>query len=35
MGRLIVEVDLNGREVDEVVADWVAKNETRWKAWLQ
>ena len=33
MSALIVDVDLNGREVDEVVAEWVEKNETRWKAW--
>ncbi len=35
MGKLIVDVDLNGREVDAVVADWVKDNEARWKAWLQ
>lgn len=34
MSALIVDVDLNGREVDEVVAEWIEKNETRWKAWL-
>ena len=35
MGQLIVEVDLNSRDVDEVVAEWIGKNESRWKAWLQ
>jgi len=35
MGKLIVDVDLNGREVDAVVADWIKDNEARWKAWLQ
>jgi glycine betaine/proline transport system substrate-binding protein len=35
MNALIVSVDLDGKTVDDVVADWVAKNEDRWKAWAQ
>jgi len=34
MSALIVDVDLNGRKVDEVVAEWIKNNETRWKKWL-
>ncbi len=34
MSALIVDVDLNGRKVDEVVAEWIEKNEARWKKWL-
>jgi glycine betaine/proline transport system substrate-binding protein len=35
MNALIVSVDLEGKTVDDVAADWVAKNEDRWKAWAQ
>jgi glycine betaine/proline transport system substrate-binding protein len=35
MGRLIDEVDNQGREVDEVVAEWLANNEGVWKAWTE
>ncbi len=35
MGALVVAVDLDGKKLDDVVADWVAKNESRWKAWVQ
>ena len=35
MGELIIEVDLKGRSVDEVVAEWMKNNESRWKAWIQ
>ena len=34
MGAMITEVDLNGQSVEQVVADWMAKNEPRWKAWI-
>ncbi len=33
MGAMITEVDLNGKSVDQVVADWMAANEETWKAW--
>lgn len=35
MGQLITEVDLNGKTVEAVVAEWMAANEPVWKAWLQ
>jgi len=35
MGAMVTEVDLNKRKVDDVVADWVAKNEDRWKKWIK
>jgi len=35
MGAMITAVDLDGKEVDAVVADWVAKNEARWKTWIE
>lgn len=31
---LILEVDQNGREVEEVVAAWMADNEAVWKPWV-
>jgi glycine betaine/proline transport system substrate-binding protein len=34
MSQMIVEVDLDGREIDAVVADWMAANEDRWKGWI-
>jgi glycine betaine/proline transport system substrate-binding protein len=27
-------VDLEGRKVDEVVADWMKANEDRWRQWI-
>jgi len=35
MGELIDRVDNHGREVDEVVREWLAKNESVWKAWTE
>ncbi len=35
MGAMVVDVDLNGKKVDEVVADWMAKNESRWSVWIK
>ncbi len=35
MNAMVGQVDLDGQEVDAVVADWVAKNEDRWKKWLE
>lgn len=34
MGALITEVDLDGKKVEEVVAAWIAANESRWQAWI-
>ena len=35
MGQLIVEVDLEGKTVEQAVADWMAANEATWSAWIQ
>ena len=35
MGAMVVAVDLEGKEVDAVVADWIANNEDRWKSWIE
>jgi len=35
MNAMITEVDINGKSVDDVVADWVAKNESRWQEWIK
>ena len=34
MGKMITAIDLDGKDLDAVVADWLATNESRWKAWL-
>lgn len=34
MGQMITEVDLNGKAIDAVVADWMAANEARWSTWI-
>jgi glycine betaine/proline transport system substrate-binding protein len=35
MGAMIAEVDLEGGNVEGVVADWMAKNEDRWSGWIK
>jgi glycine betaine/proline transport system substrate-binding protein len=35
MGAMIAEVDLEGGNVEGVVADWMAKNEDRWSGWIE
>ena len=32
--EMAFEIDVNGREVDEVVREWMAKNEDIWRAWI-
>jgi glycine betaine/proline transport system substrate-binding protein len=34
MGAMITEVDLNGKTIEAVVADWMAANEARWMGWI-
>lgn len=34
MGRLITQVDLDGKKVEDVVAAWVNANGDRWKSWI-
>lgn len=31
----ILEIDQNGRDLDEVVAEWIANNEDRWRPWIE
>jgi glycine betaine/proline transport system substrate-binding protein len=33
MGNLIAEVDLEGREVSEVVQEWLDANQATWQPW--
>jgi glycine betaine/proline transport system substrate-binding protein len=35
MNAMVAAVDLNGESVDDVVADWMTKNEARWSAWIE
>ena len=35
MGAMVSAVDLDGKKVADVVADWMGKNEDRWKKWIQ
>jgi glycine betaine/proline transport system substrate-binding protein len=35
MGAMITRVDLEGEKLDDVVADWMAKNKERWSGWIK
>ena len=35
MGAMVAAVDLDGKKVEDVVADWMAKNGDRWKGWIK
>ena len=35
MNAMVAQVDLDGKKVDDVVADWMTKNEDRWKKWVE
>jgi glycine betaine/proline transport system substrate-binding protein len=35
MGGMITEVDLDGKGIDAVVADWMGANEARWSEWIK
>ncbi|RST83827.1 ABC transporter [Aquibium carbonis] len=35
MGAMITEVDLDGKSVEAVVADWMGANEARWSEWIK
>jgi len=35
MGAMITQVDLDGKTVEAVVADWINKNEPRWSGWIK
>ena len=34
MSQMIVDVDLNGQKLEDVVAAWMNANQDRWKAWI-
>jgi glycine betaine/proline transport system substrate-binding protein len=34
MGEMIAKVDLEGKKVEDVVAEWMNNNEARWKGWI-
>ncbi|MGB3502740.1 MAG: ABC transporter substrate-binding protein [Mesorhizobium sp.] len=35
MGKMITEVDLNGKKIPDVVAQWMTDNEARWSEWIK
>jgi glycine betaine/proline transport system substrate-binding protein len=35
MNAMVAAADLDGKEVDAVVAEWLAANEDRWRAWIE
>jgi glycine betaine/proline transport system substrate-binding protein len=35
IGEMIGEVDLEGKDVDQVVEAWISKNKDRWKKWTE
>jgi glycine betaine/proline transport system substrate-binding protein len=35
MNAMVASVDLDGKKVEDVVADWMAKNADRWQKWIQ
>jgi len=35
MSAMVGEVDLNGRSVEDVVAEWMEKNKDRWSKWIE
>ena len=32
---MITKVDLDGKKVSEVVAEWMTANEARWSGWIK
>ena len=32
---IVLEIDVKGRDIEEVVEEWMAANESVWKSWLQ
>ncbi len=35
MGAMVAAVDLEGKDLDAVVAEWMNNNEATWKAWIE
>lgn len=34
MGEMVAKVDLEGKRVEDVVSEWMSRNEDRWKKWI-
>jgi len=34
MGKMVADVDLEGKKLEDVVSDWMTNNEDRWKQWI-
>ena len=34
MDRMIARIDLDGEQLDAVIADWMAQNEAVWQGWI-
>ena len=34
MNKMVGEVDLDGKKIEDVVAAWMDANEDRWKQWI-
>ncbi|NQU58306.1 MAG: ABC transporter substrate-binding protein, partial [Rhodospirillales bacterium] len=35
MSQMIVDIDLDGKKLEDVVDTWMAKNKSRWQAWIK
>ena len=35
MGQMVAEVDLDGRSLEDVVADWMSSKSSRWQTWIK
>jgi ABC-type proline/glycine betaine transport system substrate-binding protein len=35
MSQMIVEVDLEGKSVDETVTKWMGDNKSTWQSWIK
>ena len=35
MSQMIVEADLEGKPIEDVVEEWMAANEDRWRSWIE
>jgi glycine betaine/proline transport system substrate-binding protein len=35
MGAMVAAVDLDGKKVEDMVAEWMANNEARWSEWIK
>ena len=35
MGAMVAAVDLEGRKLEDVVAEWMEQNQDRWKTWIE